>query len=352
MCNYTYGITSIAMGGTDLCTPYTLSNGYISNCGSSFKKVEPQYSVMTGFDYYDAYDESRNAANNAYESALSTAAFHSHPIPSAYTYVSSYTAVGTPETGYTCTPNYSSINYTWYLVMVDQVTSTSGGYYWGYGNGNGGFTKSYYDVTLPVWGRVSGLYYYGGYYNYYNPYGWPYNNIGGDTSFLDCDMIVADMGYTARKENLTGNNLTNPYGYYWGSNYWNYYGYGNLQNLNISDIGYGTSVTFVDTGALVKQEVPALCDIGCMTPTTSVDVYYFDLIPAGGNSFFTNYGFGYYGYNSWLTGEYHCLELTEGSCSQATETVRFSPEFPEQLPYNSCDPADYFWVEPCTRFSS
>lgn len=356
MCNYMYGIKSIAMGGTDLCTPYTLSNGYISGCGTNLKKVEPQYSVMTGFAYYDAYDESRNAASDAYESALSTAAFHSHPIPSEYKYVSSHTTSGSAQTGWICTPNYSSINYTWHIVMVDQASSTSGGYYWGYGYGNGNFTKSYYDITLPVWGRVSGLYWYGGYYNYWNPYGWPYNTIGGDTSFLDCDMIVADMGYTARKQELTGNNLTNPYGYYWGYNYnyWNYYGYGNLQSLNISDIGYGTSVTFVDTGSLVKQEIPALCGTSCMTPTTSSEVYYFDLVPAGGNSFFTYYGYGYYGYASWLTGEMHCQtpNYVSGGCTNETESVRLSPEFPELPPYNPCDPADYFWVEPCTRFSS
>ena len=90
-----------------------------------------------------------------------------------------------------------------------------------------------------------------------------------------------------------------------------------------------------------------------MTPTTSSEVYYFDLVPAGGNSFFRYYGFGYYGYASWLTGEMYCQEPNNsGGCTTATEPVRLSPEFPEQPPYNPCDPADYFWVEPCTRFSS
>lgn len=349
MCSAYYGIKEIVMGGTDLCSPYTLNEyGSVSSCGTNLKKVEPQYSVMTGFAYYDAYDASRAASDAAYEAALSRATYHKHAIPYEYKYVTSYTATGDPWTGLTCTPNYTTINYNWYIVMVDQASSSGGSYNFGYGYSSG-FTKSYYDVTLPVWGRVSGLYWYGGYYNYWNPYGWPYNSIGGDTSFLDCEMVVADMGYTARKQELTGNNLSSNYNY----NY-NYYGYGNLQNLNISDIGgWGTSVTFTDTGALVKQELPEFCGQGCMTPTVSTDVFYFDLVPAGGNTFFRYYGYGYYGYSSWLTGEMHCQELnSSGYCTTASEPVRLSPKFPELPPYNPCDPADYFWVEPCTRFSS
>lgn len=353
MCNYMYGITSIVMGGTDLCTPYTLSNGSIADCGTNIKKVDLEYSVMTGLAYYDAYDASRAASDAAYESALTRAKFNKHAIPYEYKYVTSYTASGSAETGYTCTPNYTTINYNWYIVMVDNVYASGGSYNYGYG-WNSGFTKSYYDVTLPVWGRVSGLYWYGGYYNYFNPYGWPYNSVGGDTSFLDCDMIVANVGYTARKQELTGNNLSSSYNaWYYGG--YNYYGYGNLQNLNISDIGgWGTSVTFVDTSALVKQEIPETCGIGCMTPTSSTDVFYFDLVPAGGNSYFRYYGFGYYGYSSWLTGEIYCYEpnTVSGGCTQAAEPVRVSPEFPEIPPVDPCSAEDYFWVEPCTRFSS
>jgi len=340
MCNSMWGITAIVMGGTDLCTPFTLSNGYISSCGINLKKVEPTYSVMSGFAYYAAYDASLVASNAAFEAALSRATYHSHPIPSEYKYVSSHTTSGSAETGWICTPNYSSINYSWYAVMVDQATNS------GF---NAGFTKSTYDVTLPVWGRVSGLYWYGGYSNYMNPYNWPYNIVGGDTSFLDCDIVVADMGYTTRKQALTGNNLNAGYS---AQGYW--YGYGNVKNLSISDIGgYGHTVTFVDTGALIKQEVPISCGIACMTPTTSTDTFYFDLVPAGGNTFSRTFGYGYYGYTSWLTGEMYCSELnTNGNCVSSTEPVRLSPEFPELPPYNPCDPADYFWVEPCTRYSS
>jgi hypothetical protein len=351
-CNYIYGITSIVMGGTDLCSPITLSNGNLSSCGINLKKVEPTYSVMSGYAFYDALDASRTAATDAYESDLSRAAFHSHPITSEYKYVSSYTTSGSAQTGWICTPNYSSINYTWHAVMVDQASF--GVYYGGYGNA--GFTKSYYDITLPVWGRVSGLYYYGGYYNYWNPYGWPYNTVGGDTSFLDCDMIVADMGYTARKQELTGNNLSNSY---YSTSLYSYNGGGVTKNWNISDIGgYASLVSFTDTGNLVKQESPdpENCGKGCKTPTISHDSFYFDLVPVGGNFFFRGYGYGYYGYASWWTGEVYCQTPNTGSggCTTATESVRLSPEFPELPPYNNnaCNPEDYFWVEPCTRFTS
>lgn len=353
MCSSYYGIKSIVMGGTDLCTPYTLTEyGTVSNCGTNLKKVEPEYSVMTGFAFYDAYDASRDAGNTAYEEALTRATYHSYPIPHEYKYITSYTATGDQWTGLTCTPNYTTVNYNWYIVLSDNVYTSNGGSFGGMYS-NIGFTKSYYDITLPVWGRVSGLYWYGGYYNYWNPYGWPYNSIGGDTSFLDCEMVVADMGYTARKQELTGNNLSSNYNsWYYGG--YNYYGYGNLQSLNISDIGgWGTSVTFTDAGALVKQNVPEFCGTGCLTPTASTDVFYFDLVPAGGNSFFRYYGYGYFGYSSWLTGEMQCQTLnSSGYCTTSSETVRLSPEFPELPPYNPCDPADYFWVEPCTHFSS
>ena len=352
MCNYMYGITSIVMGGTDACSPYTLSNGSVSSCGINLKKIEPEYSVMTGRAYYDAYDASRAASDAAYESALSRAKYNSHAIPHEYKYVTSYTASGSPETGYTCTPNYSTLNFNWYIVMVDGAYTNGGNSYWGYGF-NSGFTKSYYDVTLPIWGRVSGLYWYNGYYNYYNPYGWPYNNIGGDGSFLDCDVIVADMGYTARKQELTGNNLSSGYSPWSYGGYFNY-GYSNLKKLNISDIGgFGTSVTFVDTSALVKQEVPESCGTGCMTPTSETDVFYFDLSSSAGLQFFRGYGYGYYGSFS-LMGEMYCVEpnTVSGGCQTATETVRLSPEFPEIPPVNPCSPEDYYWVEPCTHFSS
>lgn len=352
MCNYMYGITSIVMGGTDACSPYTLSNGSVSGCGINLKRIEPEYSVMTGRAYYDAYDASRAASDAAYESALSRAKYNSHAIPHEYKYATSYTASGSPGS-YTCTPNYTTVNYNWYIVMVDSAYASGGSYYYGYGYSSG-FSKSYYDVTLPVWGRVSGLYWYGGYYNYFNPSYWPYNNVGGDTSFLDCDMIVANMGFTERKQELTGNNLSSSFNaWYYGG--YNYYGYGNLQSLNISDIGgWGTSVTFVDTSALVKQNIPASCGTGCMTATAETDVFYFDLVPAGGNSFFRYYGFGYYGYASWLTGEWYCQEpnTDSGGCVASTETIRLSPEFPEIPPSNPCSAEDYYWVEPCTRFYS
>lgn len=352
MCNYRYGIKSIVMGGTDLCTPYTLdASGYISSCGINLKKVEPQYLVMTGLAYYDAYDASRAASDAAYEAALSRAKYNKHAIPYEYKYVTSYTATGDPWTGLTCTPNYTTLNYNWYIVMVDSVFTTGGNFNWGYGFSTG-FTKSYYDVTLPVWGRVSGLYWYNGYYNYYNSYNWPYNSIGGDGSFLDCDMIVSDMGYTARKQELTGNNLSSYYNSYYFGGY-TYYGYGNVQKLNISEIAaWGTSVTFVDTSALVKQEIPESCGTGCMTPTAETDVFYFDLSSSAGLPFFRNYGYGYY--NSPLMGEMYCIEpnTSYSGCQNATESVRLSPEFPEIPPVTACNPEDYYWVEPCTRFYS
>lgn len=349
-CNYAYGITSIAMGGTDLCTPITIvSPGVLSTCGTNLKKVEPLYSVMTGFEYYDAYDASKAVSDAAYESALSRATFHSHPVAMEYSYATSYTASGTAETGFICTPNYTTFNYTNYAIMSDSVfyTGNSGGWYGNYGSS---FTKSYYDVTLPFWGRVTGMFYYGGFYNYYG--GTPYNSVGGDTSFLDCDMLVADVGYTSKKQLLTGKNLSSAYSYYGG--FFSYYGYGNLQSLNISSLsGNGTAVSFTDGGDLVSIDTPAGCGEPCKTPKSSTDVFYFDLIPVGGNSVFRGYGYGFYGYSQWLEGEMHCtVPFDAFSCAQDETTVRLSPEFPVQPPYNPCDPADYFWVEPCTRYYS
>jgi hypothetical protein len=361
MCYGSYGITAIAMGGTDICTPYTVTNGSVSSCGTNLKRVEPEYSVMTGYAYYDALDASRAAANSAYESNLTRMNYHSYPIPHEYKYVSSYTASGSPETGITCTPNYSSINYNWYVVLVDQAYGFGGGYYGGYSGVGSGFTKSYYDIDLPIWGRVSGLYWYGFYnfYNNYNSYYWPYNYVGSDSSFLSCSMIVANMGYNERKQSLTGNNLSSGYSLWYYGGY-HYFGYGSLKNLSISDIGgYGSSVTFVDAGDLVKQNVPANCGQSCMTPTASSDTFYFDLSPVGGFSFFVNYGYGSYGYGYWGTGgDYYCPEPNtsgSGGCTIATEPVRLTPEFPTIPPFNNnnnCSAEDYYWVEPCTRFTS
>lgn len=351
-CNYNYGISSIVMGGTDLCSPITLVDGALSACGVNYKMVEPSYSIMTGFEFYDAYDASRAVSDTAYEAALVQMTYHAQPIAYEFRYVTSWTYVQNPDGSTSCNPNETVLPFTWYTVMVDNVYMTGGGGPWGF-NTLTGFTKSYYDVTLPVWGRISGLYFYNSYYNYWNPYGWSYNPIGGDTSFLDCELVVADVGYNARKQLLTGNNLASNYSYGYYGGFYNYYGYGNVQSLNISDLaGWGTSITFIDAGSLYNQVVPQYCGNSCYTPTASTNVYYFDLIPVGGNSFFYYYGFGFYGYNAWLTGETYCQTLTDGICTNTGSPVRLSPEFPEIPPYNPCDPADYTWVEPCTRFYS
>ena len=351
-CNYTYGIKEIVLGGTDLCSPITLSNGVLSPCNINYKKIEPTYSVMTGTEYYDAYDESRALAQDAYEAALIQATFHAQPLAYEFRYVTSYTFDS--NTGI-CNPNYTTLAYTWYTLMVDQAYITGGNYYYGYSQLTG-FTKSYYDKTLPVWGRVSGLYFYNGYYNYYNPYGWGFNPVGGDTSFLDCEVLVTDLGFNARKQQLTGNNLSSNYSNAYYGGYYNYYGYGNVQNLNISDLqGWGIAVTFINAGALYKQIIPdpQYCGTSCYTPTASTDVFYFDLVASGGNSFFYNYGYASWNVNSWLTGETYCQTTNEyGTCVNTGAPVRLSPALPEPPPYNPCDPADYVWVEPCTRFYS